>query len=66
MNKIYIKDGQVSSCKVIYDAEKDQWISNPTEEMILALGWEEYVPVVESEEVPEEGDEPSEVEPTEE
>lgn len=38
----YIKDGQISECKVIQLNNK--WISNPRQEQILEAGWEVYTP----------------------
>ena len=40
---LYIKNEVISNCKVIRTAE-DRWITNPTEEQILANGWERYNP----------------------
>lgn len=54
---MYIKDGKVSACKVVYDETTSRWISNPTEEMLLELGWEVYIPEVVEEEVINEGSE---------
>lgn len=52
--KLYTKDGRVSPCRVVYMAADDRWISNPTEEQILAAGWVEYTPPVVEEELFEE------------
>ena len=38
----YIKDGQISECKVIRLDNK--WISNPRQEQIIEAGWEVYTP----------------------
>lgn len=53
MEKLYIKDGRVLPAKrIVIKADGFQTI-NPTEEMILANGWQEYVaPVVEETETP--------------
>lgn len=48
---MYAKNGTTCDCKVVYDEENDLWISNPTEEQLLSLGWE---PVVPREEITEE------------
>ena len=40
--KRYIKDGQISDCKVLY--LDDVTILSPTEEQILEAGWQVYEP----------------------
>lgn len=42
--KIYIKDGAIKSANKIVIKNDEYQIFNPTEEMILADGWVEYVP----------------------
>lgn len=43
MAKLYIKDGQILSAKQIVIKADGYQIINPTEEILLANGWEEYV-----------------------
>lgn len=43
MAKLYIKDGQILSAKQIIIKADGYQIINPTEEILLANGWEEYV-----------------------
>lgn len=46
MVKLYTKNGRVKPANRIVIFTKDSQIINPTEEMILADGWVEYVPPV--------------------
>lgn len=43
MVKLYIKDGQILSAKQIIIKADGYQIINPTEEILLENGWEEYV-----------------------
>ena len=43
MAKLYIKDGQILSAKQIVIKADGYQIINPTEEILLENGWEEYV-----------------------
>ena len=43
MAKLYIKEGQILSAKQIIIKANGYQIINPTEEILLANGWEEYV-----------------------
>lgn len=44
--KQYIKDGVIKYANRIVISKDDMYTYNPTEEMILADGWEEYIPPV--------------------